>query len=138
MAERPVRNSFRSALAITALALAVGILPARAQDGGAPLEPAYDPQLLRLSEILGSVYYLRRLCGAAEGNMWRDQMQALIEAENPSPERRAKFVDRFNRGYQGFRSVYRSCTPAATVAIDRYMQEATKIVRDVTTRFGKS
>jgi uncharacterized protein (TIGR02301 family) len=127
-------------LAAMAVAILLGALPARAQDvgPGAPLEPAYDPQLLRLSEILGSVYYLRRLCGAAEGNMWRDQMQALIDAENPSPERRAKFVDRFNRGYQGFRSVYRSCTPAATVAIDRYMQEATKIVRDVTARLGKS
>jgi uncharacterized protein (TIGR02301 family) len=125
-------------LGVAALVLALGANPATAQDAGAPLEPAYDPQLLRLSEILGSVYYLRRLCGAAEGNMWRDQMQALIDAENPTPERRAKFVDRFNRGYQGFRSVYRTCTPAATVAIDRYMQEATKIVRDVTARFGKS
>ncbi len=133
-----MRSSFRSVLAVTALAFAIGALPARSQDSGGPLEPAYDPQLLRLSEILGSVYYLRRLCGATEGNTWRDQMQALIDAENPSPERRAKFVDRFNRGYQGFRSVYRSCTPAATEAIDRYMQEATKIVRDVTARFGKS
>lgn len=121
-----------------ALVLAAGTPTGHAQDAAAPLEPAYDPQLLRLSEILGSVFYLRRLCGAAEGNLWRDQMQALIDAENPSPERRAKFVDRFNRGYQGFRSVYRTCTPAATVAIDRYMQEATKIVRDVTARFGKS
>jgi uncharacterized protein (TIGR02301 family) len=134
-----VRSAFRSVLLATALAVGLGVTAARSQDApAAPLEPAYDPQLLRLSEILGSVYYLRRLCGAAEGNMWRDQMQALIDAENPSPERRAKFVDRFNRGYQGFRSVYRTCTPAATVAIDRYMQEATKIVRDVTARFGKS
>jgi uncharacterized protein (TIGR02301 family) len=134
-----VRSAFRSVLIATALAAGLGAGPASSQDApAAPLEPAYDPQLLRLSEILGSVYYLRRLCGTAEGNMWRDQMQALIDAENPSPERRAKFVDRFNHGYQGFRSVYRTCTPAATVAIDRYMQEATKIVRDVTARFGKS
>ncbi|MEO8667237.1 MAG: TIGR02301 family protein [Bauldia sp.] len=103
-----------------------------------PTEPAYDPQLLRLSEILGSVHYLRRLCDAKEGNLWRDQMQALIDAENPDVERRARLVDRFNRGYQGFRSVYRTCTPAATVAIDRYMNEGAKIARDITARYGKS
>ena len=112
--------------------------PALAQDSPPPGEPAYDPQLLRLSEILGSVHYLRRLCGSSEGNLWRDQMQGIIDAENPSPERRARMVDRFNHGYQGFRSVYRTCTPAATLAIDRYMQEAAKIVRDVAARFGRS
>lgn len=120
-----------------ALVLAQGIPAGRAQESPAPLEPAYDPQLLRLSEILGSVFYLRRLCGAAEGNLWRDQMQALIDAENPDPERRARMVDSFNRGYQGFRSVYRTCTPAATAAIDRYLAEGAKISRDVTARYGK-
>jgi uncharacterized protein (TIGR02301 family) len=104
----------------------------------APSEPAYDPQLLRLSEILGAVHYLRRLCDAREGNLWRDEMQALIDAENPDADRRARLVDRFNRGFQGFRSVYRSCTPAATVAIDRYMQEGAKIAREITARYGKS
>jgi uncharacterized protein (TIGR02301 family) len=103
-----------------------------------PNEPAYDPQLLRLSEILGSVHYLRRLCGANEGNVWRDEMQALIDAENPDADRRARLIDRFNRGYQGFRSVYRTCTPAATVAIGRYMEEGAKIARDITARYGRS
>jgi uncharacterized protein (TIGR02301 family) len=105
---------------------------------GVATEPTYDPQLLRLSEILGAVHYLRRLCDATEGNVWRDQMQGLIDAENPDPDRRARMVDRFNRGYQGFRSVYRTCTPAATVAIDRYMEEGAKIARDITARYGKS
>jgi uncharacterized protein (TIGR02301 family) len=65
-------------------------------------------------------------------------MQALIDAESPDPDRRARMVDRFNRGYQGFRSVYRTCTPAATLAIDRYMEEGAKIARDITVRYGKS
>jgi uncharacterized protein (TIGR02301 family) len=33
----------------------------------------YDEKLLRLSEILGAVHYLRELCGANEGQSWRDR-----------------------------------------------------------------
>ena len=100
-------------------------------------EPPYEAPLLRLSEILGAVHYLRRLCESDEGSLWRDEMQALIESEAPSPIRRARIVDRFNRGYESFRSVYRTCTPAAALAIDRYMDEGVKIARDITARYGK-
>jgi uncharacterized protein (TIGR02301 family) len=99
-------------------------------------EPPYEGQLLRLSEILGAVYYLRQLCDSDEGSLWRDQMQALIDTEHPNPIRRARFVDRFNRGYESYRSVYRSCTTAAATAIDRYMDEGVKIARDITARYG--
>jgi uncharacterized protein (TIGR02301 family) len=100
-------------------------------------EPPYEAPFLRLSEILGAVHYLRRLCDSDEGNLWRDEMQALIESEAPSPIRRARIIDRFNRGYESFRSVYRTCTPAAALAIDRYMDEGVKIARDITARYGK-
>jgi uncharacterized protein (TIGR02301 family) len=100
-------------------------------------EPPYEAPFLRLSEILGAVHYLRRLCDSDEGSLWRDEMQALIESEAPSPIRRARIIDRFNRGYESFRSVYRTCTPAAALAIDRYMDEGVKIARDITARYGK-
>lgn len=102
-----------------------------------PGEPPYEVQLLRLSEILGAVHYLRRLCDSDEGTLWRDQMQALIDAESPSPIRRARIIDRFNRGFNTFRAVYRTCTPAAALAIDRYIDEGVKISRDITVRYGK-
>ena len=99
--------------------------------------PPYDEQLLRLSEILGSMHYLRTLCGSSEGSLWRDQMQGLLTSEQPDPDRRARFVDRFNRGYASFRAVYRTCTLAATAAIDRYMEEGARLARDVIARYGK-
>jgi uncharacterized protein (TIGR02301 family) len=99
--------------------------------------PPYDDELLRLAEILGSMHYLRTLCGSNEGSLWRDQMQGLLDSEQPDADRRARFVDRFNRGYEGFRSVYRSCTPAATEVMDRYMTEGARIARDVVARYGK-
>ena len=45
------------------------------------LPPAYGGQLNKLSEVLGSLHYLRTLCGANEGQKWRDEMQALVVAE---------------------------------------------------------
>lgn len=100
-------------------------------------EPPYEAQLLRLSEILGAIHYLRRLCDSDEGSLWRDQMQALIDAELPSPIRRARIIDRFNRGFDSFRAVYRTCTPAAALAVERYMDEGAKISRDITIRYGE-
>ena len=68
---------------------------------------------MRLAEILGALHYLRALCGANEGQKWRDEMQALLDAEAPSGDRRNRLVANFNRGYRGFQQTYRTCTPAA-------------------------
>lgn len=100
-------------------------------------DPPYDAALLRLSEILGALHYLRPLCGAAEASLWRDQMQGLLDDEAPSPERRTRLTAAFNRGYAGFSALYRTCTPAATVAIDRYLIEGSRLAREVTTRYGR-
>jgi len=132
--------------ALLASALAFPASPGMAQEEPEPQtrepfseqrEPPYESQFLRLSEILGAVHYLRQLCDSDEGNLWRDQMQGLIDSETPNPIRRARIIDRFNRGYESFRSVYRTCTPAASLAIDRYMDEGVKIARDIAARYGK-
>jgi uncharacterized protein (TIGR02301 family) len=106
--------------------------PARAQDAAAP----FDGDLQRLAEILGTLHYLRGICGSNEGGKWRNQMQALIDAETPSGERRARMIAGFNRGYNGFQQSYRTCTPAASVAIRRYIEEGSKISRDLTARYA--
>jgi uncharacterized protein (TIGR02301 family) len=105
---------------------------AHAQDGAAP----FDPDLQRLAEILGSLHYLRGICGANEGGKWRNEMQALIDAETPSGERRARMIASFNRGYNDFQQTYRTCTPAARIAIRRYVEEGVTISRDLTARYA--
>jgi uncharacterized protein (TIGR02301 family) len=117
--------------AVLAAALA-GSAPARAQDAAAP----FDGELQRLAEILGTLHYLRGICGANEGQKWRAEMQALVDAETPSGERRARMIASFNRGYNGFQQTYRTCTPAANVAIRRYLEEGSKISRDLTARYA--
>jgi uncharacterized protein (TIGR02301 family) len=105
-----------------------------AQPGAAP---PYEDQILRLAEILGGLHYLRHLCQSGEGEMWREQMQALIESENADEIERRRMVDRFNHGYESFRSVYLACTPAAAEVSDRYLDEGARIAADITARYGK-
>ena len=108
-------------------------LPLRAAEGDAA---PFDADLQRLAEILGSLQYLRGVCGANEGQKWRQEMQTLIDAEAPSGERRRLIVASFNRGYRGFQQTYRTCTPAADTAIRRYLDEGAKIAREITARYA--
>ena len=101
----------------------------------APPAP-YDRDLQRLAEIVGALHYLRAVCGPNEGQAWRDEMQALIDAEAPAGPRRDRLSASFNRGYRGFQQTYRTCTPAANVAIRRYLDEGARIARDITARYA--
>lgn len=105
---------------------------ARAEDAPAP----FDGDLQRLAEILGALHYLRGICGTNEGPKWRNEMQALLDAETPSGDRRTRMIAGFNRGYNGFQQTYRLCTPAASVAIRRYVEEGARISRDLTARYA--
>jgi uncharacterized protein (TIGR02301 family) len=121
---------------VLVIALVAAIMagpPARAIEGG----PApFDSDLMRLAEILGALHYLRALCGTNEGQKWRGEMQALLDAEAPSGDRRLRMVANFNRGYRGFQQTYRSCTPSAVVAVRRYLEEGAKISREITARYS--
>ena len=118
---------------LLALLLLASAAPARAQQSDVP----FDTDLQRLSEILGALHYLRGICGANEGQKWRNEMQALIEAETPAGStRRSRMTASFNRGYRGFQLTYRTCTPAADLAIRRYLAEGAKISREVTARYA--
>jgi uncharacterized protein (TIGR02301 family) len=122
----------RKTLSFLAIIACLGLSAARAQEAAAP----FDADLQRFAEILGSLHYLRAICGANEGQKWRNEMQALADAETPAGERRARLIASFNRGYHGFQQTYRTCTPAANVAIKRYLTEGSKISRDLTARYA--
>ncbi|MEM9279852.1 MAG: TIGR02301 family protein [Pseudomonadota bacterium] len=132
--------------ALFEIALVTLMQPALAQSTPEPkpeapkirvLPPAYDPQMMRLSEILGALHYLRELCEANEGQLWRDQMSTLIEQEKPTEERRAQMIARFNQGFRGFQETYRECTPAAIEANNRYVAEGKKLSNEVPSRYGR-
>lgn len=105
----------------------------------APPQPAsapYDHDLQRLAEILGALHFLRGICGSNEGQKWRNEAQALIDAEAPAGERHDQMVASFNRGYRAFQQSYRTCTPAADFAVRRYLDEGARIAREITARYA--
>src|SRR5262244_183536 len=97
-------------VAALAAAMIVPPPPARAQ-AAAP----FDGSLQRLAEILGALHYLRNVCGANEGQKWRNEMQALVDAETPSGDRRLRMIASFIR---------------------RYLEEGSKIAREMTARYA--
>jgi uncharacterized protein (TIGR02301 family) len=117
---------------LTALAL---IVPMALPRPAAAVEAPYEAGLMRIAEVMGSLHFLRNLCGD-KGDKWRRTMERLIDAENPDPERRARFIASFNRGYRSFESTYTSCTASATEAIARYTIEGENLARDLASRYG--
>ena len=101
-----------------------------------PIAP-YDDKLLRLSEVLGSVHYLRTLCGAGEGNKWRDIMSGLLDSENPGPKRKARLIAHFNRGFRAFDGTYSVCTSSAQLAASKYVTEGILLSAQITDRYGR-
>jgi uncharacterized protein (TIGR02301 family) len=127
------RGSGRT-IAGAVLALQLAVAPLAVAQEVAP----YDDHLMRLAEILGALHHLRPLCGADEGQVWREQMAALISAEQPSPERAKKLTDRFNHAYRGLAETHRTCTDTARALIERYTAEGAALAQDVVVRWGRS
>ena len=98
--------------------------------------PPYEPQLLRLAELMGALSYLRDLCQAGDGAEFRDRMAKLMEAEARTQERKDLFAGAFNRGFGDYQLTYRACTPSAKEIIARFLDESAKIAKDIASRYG--
>jgi len=140
---------FKRALTLTVV-LCLSVAPAfgqqqkKATDAAPDAQPPavaekpapYDPKLMRLAEILGSVSYLRNLCKGDE-SAWRDMMQELLGEETANePQRAARFTAAFNRGYRSFAATYVKCTPQAIAAEQAYRAEGATLATEITARFG--
>lgn len=121
---RPPLHRLRHAL--LAAVLVAGTTPAFAQAPPGDGKP-YDERLMRLSEILGAVHYLRELCGANDGQLWRERMQELMNAEGSSAFRRARLTRSFNNGYRSYSRTYATCTASAQTAINRFLAEGAEL-----------
>lgn len=96
--------------------------------------PIYEKELLRLSEVIGALAFLRGLCEAEDAAEWSEKMQALLDAEGPA--RAERLAGAYNRGYGAFALTYRVCTPSAELAISRYLDEGDQLSRLIASRYG--
>jgi uncharacterized protein (TIGR02301 family) len=118
--------------------------PKTAPSAGAPTPPSapaeppppYEPQLLRLVEMMGALAYLRDLCGADDGAKFRSKMKSLLEADDVGESQRDLLAGAYNRGFEGYRLTYRTCTPAAGEVIARYLSETARLAAELAGRYG--
>lgn len=105
----------------------------------APIVPSGAPfmePMQRLALVMGSMSFLRQLCGDPAAGVWASSMKSLFEIQDlPEPDRRS-LIASYNSGYRGFASTYRSCTAAAQVAMERYKTEGATLARDIVARYG--
>jgi uncharacterized protein (TIGR02301 family) len=137
----------RAASASLVLALTLGVAgaaqnpppkPAPPAEQPAPVEPPppYEPQLLRLSELMGALAFLRDLCGNGDSESLRAKMTNLLETEARSPARKEMLAGAYNRGFNDYALAYRACTPAAREIITNFLEETGRIAKDLANRYG--
>ena len=114
---------------LLALALASFAQPALSVD------PQYQPQMQRLLQLIGSLYFLQPLCGFNQQD-WRLHAAELIDLDQPSDDRRQRLIGSFNEGYEVYARLYRDCTEAAREAQSRLLSEADELSRDIHSRFA--
>lgn len=118
-------------LRIALLTLLLAVTPVRA------IDPPYQAEMERLSEILGSLYFLNPLCKPDNGSDWRGEMADLIALDEPDDDRRQRLTGAFNAGYEAYARLYRVCTVSAEQAMSRLLVEAEKTARDIHSRYAE-
>lgn len=96
-------------------------------------QPPYEDSLLRLVTIVGSLEFLHPLCERQNKGVWKAQMANLLEAEEPSPARRARMMATYNKSYAVLQQVHRTCTPTVQLILERYEAEAVELTREMAT-----
>ncbi len=86
--------------------------------------------------MLGTLTYLRSLCGKGDAAEWRKRMMILLDAEAKGESRRDRLAGAYNRGFHGYQATYHTCTPSADLVITRFLAESDRLARDLTARFS--
>ena len=100
------------------------------------IDPPYEPQMERLAEIMGSLYFLNPLCKPG-GSDWRSELSALVQSDQPDDDRQQRLFGAFNSGYAAYSRLYRICTPSASEALARLLIEAEATARDIHARYAE-
>lgn len=123
----------RSRLSIGALAFGLMFgqhMPAHA------IDPAYQPEMERLAEIMGALYHLDDLC-LRSGVDWRLQLAELMDLDEVDDDRRERLAGAFNANYADFQQTHSRCTDSATLLTSRFLEEGAKISYDIHIRYAE-
>ena len=118
------------------VALGLGWALAASPTSAQTVDPPYQQDMERLTEILGSLYFLQPLCQRYEVD-WREQVAELIALDEPGEDRKSRLIGAFNAGYSAYARLYRLCTDSAREALGRLLLEAEDAARDIHSRYAE-
>ncbi len=110
--------------------------PPKEEAAPEPPPAAYEPDLLRLAEVIGTLSYMTALCTQPGSDTWPQRITQLIEAEGTTPQRKERLAGAYNRGYLGHQSTHRACTDRSRQVIDRMLQQGQRLTREISTRYS--
>ncbi len=107
---------------------------------------AYEPQLLKMAELMGSLAFLADICPATEatrdglatrdGKDWRDKVAMLIEAEASSPRLKGLIAGAYNRGYSDLEVNYKTCSEPALALFEHQIYAVHNLSQDLARRYS--
>ncbi len=110
--------------------------PPREEAAPEPPPAAYEPELLRLAEVIGTLSYMTALCAQSDSQSWQQRITQLIDAEGTTPQRKERLAGAFNRGYLGHQPAHRACTERSRQVIDRLLLQGQRLTREISTRYS--
>jgi uncharacterized protein (TIGR02301 family) len=90
-------------------------------------------RLLRLSELLGELHYVRSLCEPNDPGFWRDRMNEMIRLEKPPIQQRNNMINQFNAGYTSASYRFTACTAQAKSYASTAAREGQSIAQQLGT-----
>jgi uncharacterized protein (TIGR02301 family) len=96
----------------------------------------YDDALIELVYILGSLSHLETTCKNGSANTLED-MNLLLEAEQPSPSRRALLIDSYNNGFRSVASIHLICNDNTRILIEDLKKKASILAQKTSATYGQ-
>ena len=103
--------------------------------------PPYEGQLLKISELMGTVAFLADLCpdlheSDQDGEMWRQKAKGLLDAQANNDTLRALLAGAYNRGYLGYEVNYHLCTDMARMSFKHNLSVINGISSALTRKYS--
>lgn len=109
--------------------------PALAQEATPTLQRSQgettQDRLMRLSELLGELHYVRSLCDPQNPSFWRDRMNEMIRLEKPPIQQRNDMIGQFNTGYNEAKAQFTTCTDQARSLSEAAAREGEGLARQL-------
>jgi uncharacterized protein (TIGR02301 family) len=108
-------------------------------EGHSVLKRPYDKSLLELLDVLGALAHLEAICQTEQSDQTplKDHIEALVESEGFTPERRKSLIVRFNQSFRAVASSHIQCTTQSRKLMSAYHQKAFELADSISSLHGQ-